>query len=955
MHSCGRIEVDLGRRQLRVHGAPAALGERAFAIVAALLKASGELVTKDELMGRIWPGVVVEENTLEVHVSALRKAMGAERALLRTVYGRGYRLLGDWTTHGAGGRSEPEAADPTRRPARSAGGDLPLATSELIGRATPLARICELLASHRMVTLTGLGGIGKTRLAVEAARRCLDGFGGDARLVELAPLSDPGLVPSTAAAAIGLHLGAAAPEAETVARAIGDRRLLIVLDNCEHVVDAAAGLAEAVVRACPHARILATSRENLRADGERIYRVPPLDIPPPDLREPAAVLGHGAVALLVERLRASDARIALREEDLATAADICRRLDGVPLAIEFAAARVGALGLRQVLSRLDDRFGLLTGGRRTALPRQQTLRATLDWSYALLPEVERMLLRRVAPMSGGFTLEAATAVVGRGERHDEARGPPVLESLANLVGKALIVLEESDTVARWRLLDTVRAYAFEKLAESGETEDTARRHATFYRDLFVPTNAARDLAPTVERMAVYAREIDNVRAALDWAFDEARSVAIGVSLTAAYVPFLLQLSSMVECRDRARRALAHLPEAGLSAGLEAQLQITFGLALVYTTDEVERAGVVLEKAVEVASGLEDVDLLLQALWATFIYKLNNSMHREARSFAERFLDLASREGEPEDVLMGDRVMGTTMHYAGDQVQARRFYDDYLHTYAAPRLHRHMTWQHYDGPILVRARLSRVLCLQGLVDQAQALADQNVRDARGLNHPMSECLAIGEAACPIAAMTGDFDAARRHLTDLVEIATRQSFSFWLGVAKCLDARLRILGGDTTGGAIHLRTAMDAFGGAHQSMQYAGFIPDLIAGVAAAGDLSGATSLVEEALDRAELSGVEWHVPELLRVKGELLLRGAGPNAAERSETSFRSAIALAERQAALFWELRASLSLARLWAGRERRRDARRLVQRVYEKFTEGFETADLRSARTLLGEIAEAD
>jgi len=956
IYSCGQIEIDLGRRELRVQGVPAALGDRAFALIEVLIGSSGELVSKDELMRHVWRGVVVEENTLEVLVSAVRRALGPDRALLRTAYGRGYRLIGSWTMQETSKRGDPK--EPVAiRVTSPIGSNLPLGTFELIGRAVPAVQVGDLLSAHRLVTLTGLGGIGKTRLAIEVARRRLESFGGDVRLAELAPLSDAGLVPSVVATAIGLRLGAAAPVAATVARAIGSRRLLLVLDNCEHVIDAVAGLAEAIIRECPHARILATSREDLRAEEEWVYQVPPLDLPAPHLREPDLVLGHGAVALFVERMRASRAGFSPREEDLPTIAAICHRLDGVPLAIEFAAARAHTLGLRQVLSRLDDRFGLLTGGRRTAPPRHQTLRATLDWSYQLLPEIERQMLRRVAVMAGGFTIEAATAILDGGKGPDEAQSSAALESLPNLVGKALIVLEESDpAITRWRLLDTVRAYALEKLAENGDTEETARRHAQFFRDLFVPTDGDRRLAPTVERMAIYGREIDNVRAALDWAFSAAGDRAIGVSLTAAYLPYLLQLSSMAECRDRAERALSRLAGAGLSTDLEAQLHITLGLALVYTTSQVERTGEVLARAVEIAASAVDVDLLLQALWATFIYKLNNGEHREAQSFAERFSDLAQRAGDPEDVLMGDRVTGTIMHYAGNQPEARRHYDRYLQRYSAPRLHRHLTWLHYDGPVLVKTRLSRVLWLQGLVDQARLVAEQNVHEARALDHPMSECLALGEAACPIAAMTGDFEAAQQYLAMLAEIATRQSFSFWLSMAKCLEAKLLIWRGEAARGAALLQIAIDSLGTAQQSMHYAGFVPDLALGVATTGDLIGAIAIVDEALIRAERSGVQWHVPELLRLKGELLLRSPDASTTASSEACFQSALKLAARQNALFWELRASLSLARLWLREGRGRDGCRLLAPVYARFTEGFDTADLRSAKALLeGSRGKAD
>ncbi|MBL6076960.1 winged helix-turn-helix domain-containing protein [Belnapia sp. T18] len=940
--ACGRVEADLGRRELRVLGAPVALGDRAFAILAALLDAPGALATKDELMRRIWPGAVVEENTLEVHVSALRRALGPDRALLKTAYGRGYRLLGTWTMRGPGLRHD-------AAPAPAAAGSLPLPLCGMIGRDIAIAQVGGMLREHRLVTLAGLGGIGKTRLAVEVARRMQSESQDEVRLAELAPLSDPGLVPSAVATAAGLRLGAAAPVAATIARAIGDRRLLLVLDNCEHVIHAAAEMVEAILRICPNLRVLATSREALRLGGERVYRVPPLDVPPPGLQEPGRIAGHGAVGLFVERMRSSGASFLPQDGDLPAVAAICRRLDGVPLAIEFAAARAGTLGLEQVLLGLDNRFELLTGGLRTALPRQQTLRATLDWSYRLLPEAERQLLRRLGVMAGGFGLAAARAVAG--EREGDPDAAAVLGDLGNLVGKALVVLEEAGPATRWRLLETVRAYALERLAESGEEAAAARRHAEFLRDLFVPGDAARQLPSTVESAATYGRELDNVRAALDWAFSGTGDAAMGVALSAAYMPYLFRASSMAECRDRAERALAHLAGAGLDARLEAQLRITLGLALVYTTDQVKRTGAILARAVELASGLATgdggADTLLQALWATFIYKFNNSEHRDAQAFAERFAELAQRKGDPADVLMADRMMGTTLHYAGGQPEARRRYHRYLRHYAGPCGQRHLTWLHYDGPVLVKARLARVLWLQGHLDRSRTLAERNICEARAQDHPMSECLAIGEAACPIAMMVGDFDAAQRYLAMLAEIAGRHSFSFWLGMARCLEAKLLIRRGEAARGTALLSAAIGSFGAAQQSLHYSGFVPDLAEGLAATGDAAGAAAIIEEALKRAERSGVRWHIPELLRLKGELLLRSPD-NPTVPGEACFEAAMTLAAQQGAPFWRLRAALSLARLRLRQGRPREARLLLTPVHAGFTEGLGTADVQAARTLL-------
>jgi len=271
-----------------------------------------------------------------------------------------------------------------------------------------------LLSAYRVVTLTGPGGIGKTRLALEVARGLFPSFQGDVWLVELVSLSDPALVPTAVAGVLGLRLGGNQISAESVARAIGAQRLLLVLDNCEHLIDAAAKLAEAIVRVCPRTTILVTSREILKIEGEYVYRVPPLDVPP-QFDEPDNILSHSAVQLFVATTSALHSDFSPDGENLAAIAAICRRLDGIPLAIDLAATRVATLGLQQVAAGLDNRLGLLTGGRRTALPRHQTLRATLDWSYELLPEPERLVMRRLAVFVGDFTAEAASLIAGGGE------------------------------------------------------------------------------------------------------------------------------------------------------------------------------------------------------------------------------------------------------------------------------------------------------------------------------------------------------------------------------------------------------------------------------------------------------------------------------------------------------------------------------------------------------------
>jgi len=396
----GRFRVLPHRRELLIDGQQAKLGGRAFDILIALIEARGAVVSKNALMARVWPGRVVEEHNLESHVSTLRAVLGPDRGLIRTVSGRGYQFTGEIRALSQAGDQRaslgPDAAEPGALPPTN----VPEPVLELIGRDDELAEVVNLMATHRLVTLTGAGGIGKTRLAVALARELRPHFADGVWLAQFSPLADPKLVPTTVAAAVGLELGGEA-SVQNVAQGLAGRRLLLVLDTCEHVIEIAASMAEAALQAGSELRILATSRELLKAEGEWVYPVSPLAVPTAD-REQRDFFEYGAIRLFLERARAANPRLTPERPLVELIAMICRRLDGIPLAIELAAARASALGVEWLAARIDDRFHLLTGGRRTALPRHQTLRATLDWSYELLTGPERVILRRLAVFAGPF-------------------------------------------------------------------------------------------------------------------------------------------------------------------------------------------------------------------------------------------------------------------------------------------------------------------------------------------------------------------------------------------------------------------------------------------------------------------------------------------------------------------------------------------------------------------------
>ena len=404
-------------------------------------------------------------------------------------------------------------AEPALRTPERPTHNLPLELSSFVGREKELAEVKRLLENNRLLTLTGSGGCGKTRLALAAAGELVEGFADGVWLVELASLADASLVPQAVASTLGVREQTGRSPTESLSDYLGSKRVLLVLDNCEHLVEACAELAEALLHSCPELRILATSREALGITGEVAWLVPSLSLP--DLRRLPAVESlyqYESARLFVERTTAVNPTFALTEQNASAVAQVCYRLDGIPLAIELAAARTKVLTVEQIAVRLDDSFGLLSAGSRTAMPRQRTLHATMDWSHELLPDEERALFRRLAVFAGGFTLEAAESVCsGEDLERDE-----VLDLLSHLVDKSLVVAWEVSGEARYRLLETVQQYAWEKLSEPGETERFRERHAGYYLALAEEAEPELKGAGQVAWLERLEWERDNLRAAMAW-------------------------------------------------------------------------------------------------------------------------------------------------------------------------------------------------------------------------------------------------------------------------------------------------------------------------------------------------------------------------------------------------------------------------------------------------------
>jgi len=464
------FELNIFERSLKKAGEAVPLGGRAFDLLVALIKRSGETVGKNELIAEVWPDVIVEEGSLRVHMSALRKALGDRQVghrYIANVPGRGYRFVAPVTR---------QAQESEIRDTSVWRSGLPAALGRMIGRDEGVREIQRLLRTERLITIVGTGGIGKTTVALAVGHAAVTDFYGAVYFVDLSTVGDREQLSGAVALALGLAERHANTE-DALHQVLARRKGLIILDSCEHLIDEISAIARCILRRCPEIAILATSRQALQIIGERVFRVPPLACPP---EQPALaadqVLSYPAVQLFVERASARGTDFKLGDDGASLVAEICRKLDGVPLAIELAATRAAIFGLRDAAASLGARLDLLKFGRRTANPRHRTLRATLDWSHDYLSEVERLVLRRVAIFSGSFTLDNAVAIVDE----EGMSQNDVAETIEGLVDKSMVEAGLDTHETSYRLLDTTRAYALEKLLQSGEHDAIAARHADFF-------------------------------------------------------------------------------------------------------------------------------------------------------------------------------------------------------------------------------------------------------------------------------------------------------------------------------------------------------------------------------------------------------------------------------------------------------------------------------------------
>jgi predicted ATPase/DNA-binding winged helix-turn-helix (wHTH) protein len=930
----GPYRLNVPERLLERDGTPVVLGSRALDILITLVESAGTVISKGDLMARVWRDVTIEEVGLRVHIANLRKALGDGKDNARyiiNVAGRGYCFVAPLTQSSPNLSSNLSRSiiDPERR--------LPPLPIGMIGREEVVRNVSQEVLSCRFLTITGHGGVGKTTVAVAVAYALSEEFFGNVYFVDLASVIDPALVPGTILSALGgaIQFGDPLPGLLAFLR---DKRALLLLDNCEHVIEAAASAAERIFQEADETCIVATSREPLRVAGERVHRLSPLASPPSEVRLTAAdALAFPAVRLFVEHASAVDNSFELSDTDAPVAALICRMLDGIALAIELAASQVGTYGVQGLADLIDHRLGLLTQGRRTAPPRHQTLQALLDWSYNLLPPFEQEMLCRLSCFSARFTLNAAKAVVS--ER--EGSLAPISTGLSNLVSKSLVAREAVGKGIRYRLLDTTREYASAKLHANDAPNVVAKRHALYFAELLETENTAAH--SDEERWLVFSEYLGDVRTALEWGFSEHGDVSVAKVLAQKAAPLFLELSLLAECTRWAEQALALLGDKDRGTRSEMEIQAALAVSLMFTKGNSEEVKLAFEKALVLAERLDDARYELRLNGGLYMFSLRTGDFNGSLRFAQRCARIAEKTSDGVSTDIAHALLSVSYHLMGDQLAAQRHCEAALN---APALHHRRHAIHFGFDLVNRARIAyaRLLWQRGFPNQAVVAANSTIREAAELEHPVTLCIAL-IWTLPVFFWVGNLNAAKENIEWFIQHHERHQLAAYHGIGIGLKGEMAIRLGEIDRGVKLLRQGLAVLRQNHYGLITTVFASALAEGLAMSDRAHEALALIDHQIAQVKMHGDLFYMPDLLRIKGDVQI--SDPAHHGRAEATLLESLKWAREQQALSWELRSATSLAQLYS-RTKPDQAKAILRPIFDRFTEGLETPDLVRAARLL-------
>lgn len=941
----GPFRLHVVGRLLQKNGVAVKLGSRSLDLLIVLVERPGEVISRRELMARAWSGLVVDDANLRVNIASLRKCLGGANEGTRyiaNIPGRGYSFVAPVTR--ARIESSPGRPETTRVPDPSPGNQLhvsvpksalPERLGRLIGRDALVLALGEMLTKHRFVSIIGPGGMGKTTVAISVARTMLDAFHGAVYYVDLVSVTDASLVPSAIASVLGLKVQLQDPKPSILAF-FGARRALLVLDNCEHLIDEIAVLAEWLYKSAPQTHLLTTSRELLRVEGEHVLILPSLDFPPvSEGMTASAAMAFPAVELFMDRVAASGVQEMLTDEMAPLAVEICRKTDGIALAIEWAAGRVRSHGLRGTAELINSRFNLLWQGRRSALPRHQTLQAMLDWSYNLLSESERRVLYRLSVFVAPFQLAAAQCIAADAVLTDAE----VAAVIASLIDKSLLSPSILNGSSYLRLLDTTRTYASAKLAESGELNAVSRKLAEHLITQFNRSNERKHERRNTDRELM---QVGNLRTALAWAFSEAGEGELGVRLAALAAPHLVELSLLEECHRWCQAALSQLGSQQGSA-THLILQEALAISALFTRAGGEDVRNSVERALRLARALNDQERELGLLWGLHAFMTHVGQFREAVDVSWRSSDLARRVDSPVGIVMSEWMLGCSYHLVGDQTVALRHTREGFKRAAA---HGGITVDllGFGHRTRALALYARTLWLSGAVDRAAQVARQAVEEAE--HNVLSMCIALLHAST-VFLWRGDIEESEALVSRLIQHDSRYSLGSWVDFGIALSGEVALLKGQPRMAANRLREALGTLRAKRRFMFMTALSRSMSEALLECGETLEAEAMITAALEQAEARHGSFDMPELLRTRAQIGIV-SGRLDAKSAEAMLRHSMELANSQDALSLELRSAMTLGALLTSEERAEEAYVTLTGVYGRFTEGYETRDLRTARHLI-------
>jgi predicted ATPase/DNA-binding winged helix-turn-helix (wHTH) protein len=935
----GPFELSIGERVLRRDGQTLPLGDRALDILIYLADRPGEVIAKQELIDHVWSDVIVEEGSLRVHVAAIRKALGDGQfgnRYIANIKGRGYSFVG--TVVPLTGNTE-SRSDKFRHQGR-----LPVRPLTMIGRETVTGKISDKLRDERFVTLLGPGGIGKTTIALAVGRAAAEEFGGKVYFVDLESVTDSRHIAGAVATSLGLALKSKDPCPELV-DLVRSRKLLIILDSCEHVIEAVASLAEQLYRQTEEIHVLTTSREALKVEGEHCYRVLPLDCPPHGSEQTAnAVLRYPAVELFVRRVAARAGGVVLTDEEAPFVAEICRKLDGLPLAIELAAGQVAALGIKNTAARLVSRPELLKLSHRTAVPRQRTLKATLDWSYDLLSDGERIVFRRIAPFVGHFALEAAQYVAGE----LDADTGEICDAIAGLVEKSLLAARIDETQAQYRLLDTTRAYALEKLEEHGEYDPISLRHAEYVIQQLESKKEMLLALPRAERIAACSQQLSNVRSALEWSFGSHGYEEIATRLAVASTQLFMELSLLIEWQGWAEQAIARLGDQHKNSHHDIEVRASLPLPSMHTEGGSPHVRSASSRALDVALMKRDLTDELRLLSGLFLYSSWTTDIHRALDIAARSQKVALKTHNPDDMARAESMLGAANHLAGNHLVALKHFEASLrHSPPGSLLGAGQYLFHHTT--LSLAGMARSLLYRGLLDQSLRYARLAIEEGEKSNHPATLCRCL-ILILPVYLALDDWQRSEQYIAQLTGLAVAHSLKPLHAIATGFRGRWLLLQNNFRDGVPLLKRASEELEAQRHEMLNMDFVSDLGTGLAASGQYEEALTLVVNAIDVQRRGGKFLFVPALMGLKGLILASRSAEDYPE-AERNLLSSIEWARRQSAALFELKTATDLAELLLKQHRVPEAFKYLSAALDRMPGGTIALTHKRARQILNQL----